>query len=551
LRKAAKRSILRAMALGVFAGSRIAARFFHRVWIAAALGGLVAASSGSAQSPTNPDATLAAATVVVFNQNAPGSEDLARYYAGKRAIPEQNIIGLDAPVTEEISREEYITKISAPLSAELVRRNLWIARGREVSVSRIRYAVLMRGMPLKIRSELPPPAEGEKRDPLRDRDEASVDSEMAALGVPTENRGPLNNPFFRSFSRAVDGGVPPGMLLVTRLDGPDDATVRRMIDDSLQAERRGLWGWSYVDLRGLSSGPYLQGDQWLEGTVQSMRRAGLPVLTDRMEATWPTGFPVREAAVYYGWYAGKADGPFTEEITRFMPGAIAVHIHSFSAASLRNPTAGWASPLLVRGAAATAGNVYEPYLTLTLHLDLFQERLMAGLCLADAAYAATPVLSWMAVVVGDPLYRPYAAWQRININRGGRGNEWQQFRETVVAKNNNWIVAAPYLLALSKILHNPMPALAVGVWQMDRKEYAAAVDNLRAARALTINSWQRTQIDWYLIRAFEGQGKKNEAGQVILDAFREDLPPGEQSLLAREQERLNPRPAGPGAPAPR
>lgn len=485
---------------------------------------------------------LAGATIVVYNTNFPGSENLARFYAEQRGLPPDNLIGLDAPTEEEISREEYDERIAAPLSAELVRRGLWVARGREVSSSRVRYVALMRGMPLKIRTTQGPPAEGETRHPVNDRDESSLDQDLALLGINQPTFGAVNNPYFRSFTRAVDAGLPPGMLLVTRLDGPSDEVVRRMITDSIRAERRGLWGWAYVDLRGLKSGPYFEGDRWLQGAVEAMRRQGIPVITDRVEDTWPSGFPVREAAIYYGWYAGRANGPFIEDTTQFMPGAVTLHIHSFSASTLRNPTAAWVAPLLVRGAAASIGNVYEPYLSLTVNVDVFQERLMAGLSLADAAYAATPVLSWMGIVAGDPLYRPYAVWTEIDLRRRNAGNEYEQFRATVRARNGNMAAAAPFLAALGQNLHNPMPAEAVGIWQLDREDNAGAEKSLREARSLAGQPWQRAQIDWFLIRSFEARGQKEAARQVILEAFREDLPASLQNFLAREQDRLFPRP---------
>jgi uncharacterized protein (TIGR03790 family) len=485
---------------------------------------------------------LAGATIVVYNTNFSESESLARFYAEQRGIPQDNLIGLDCPVEEEISREDYEARIAAPLSAELVRRGFWVARGREVSSSRVRYMALIRGMPLKIRTTLEPPKEGESRHPVNDRDEASVDQELALLGVNQPTFGAVTNPYFRSFTRAVDAGLPPGMLLVCRLDGPSDAVVRRMIRDSIRAERRGLWGWAYVDLRGLTAGPYLEGDKWLQGAVESMRRQGIPVITDRVEETWPTGFPVREAAIYYGWYAGRANGPFIEDTLQFMPGAVTLHIHSFSASTLRNPSAAWVAPLLARGAAASIGNVYEPYLSLTVHVDILQDRLMGGLSLADAAYAATPVLSWMGIVAGDPLYSPYAIWTRIDVNRRDRSNEYEQFRNTVRARNGNMSAAAPFLLALGQNLHNPMPAQAVGIWQFERADTVGAEKSLREARKLANQPWQKVQIDWFLIRVLEARGQKEAARQVILDAFREDLPPSLQALLAREQDRLFPRP---------
>jgi uncharacterized protein (TIGR03790 family) len=81
-----------------------------------------------------------------------------------------------------------------------------------------------------------------------------------------------------------------------------------------------------------------------------------------------------DCALYYGWRTEKAAGPFAQPEFRFSPGAIAVHIHSFSAMTLHDPNANWVAPLLSRGAAASLGNVYEPYLRLTAHRNIFNDR---------------------------------------------------------------------------------------------------------------------------------------------------------------------------------
>lgn len=115
--------------------------------------------------------------------------------------------------------------------------------------------------------------------------------------------------------------------------------------------------------------------------------------------------------MYFGWYSEQPAGPFTRDDFRFRPGAVACHIHSFSATSVRDPQKWWVGPLLNRGADAVLGNVYEPYLALTTHLDVFAARLADGYTLAESAWEATPGLSWMNTVVGDPLYRPGKVWK--------------------------------------------------------------------------------------------------------------------------------------------
>src|SRR5208337_4493143 len=52
----------------------------------------------------NPEAL---ATLVIFNNADPVSVELAGYYAEKRGIPFDHLIGLDCPLTEEISRKDY------------------------------------------------------------------------------------------------------------------------------------------------------------------------------------------------------------------------------------------------------------------------------------------------------------------------------------------------------------------------------------------------------------------------------------------------------------
>jgi hypothetical protein len=112
-------------------------------------------------------------------------------------------------------------------------------------------------------------------------------------------------------------------------------------------------------------------------------------------------------AIYVGWYHDGAIGPWITPPDRFVPGAIAYHLHSFSASTVRSSTSAWVGPLIAHGADATMGMVYEPYLALTPHEDIFVRRMLQGDYFAEAAYASERALSWMLTVVGDPLYRPF------------------------------------------------------------------------------------------------------------------------------------------------
>src|SRR3982751_1549177 len=81
---------------------------------------------------------LAPATIVVFNTDVPESAELAKFYALKRGIARDHLVGLSVSKTEEISRVKYDTMIRDPLRAVFKERNWWSLnepRGGQVSVA--------------------------------------------------------------------------------------------------------------------------------------------------------------------------------------------------------------------------------------------------------------------------------------------------------------------------------------------------------------------------------------------------------------------------------
>lgn len=347
---------------------------------------------------------------VLFNTAVEDSRELARIYAEARGIPAENLVGLAMPAERDISRAAYDSTIRDPLRAQFDQRGWW-RRGYDAGSgltlpvqNRIRVIAIMRGVPLRIRpgpkpEDAPTPAE----DPFAGQDQASVDSELSMFGVegaPLE--GVLQNRYFQS-ERPFAQEPMPFLVLTARIDGPGMAVSQRLIADAVETEKTGLWGMAYVDV----ANKFPQGDEWLEGIIDRNRAAGIPTVIDRFDETLPRNYPMDGAALYYGWYDHQVSGPFLNPRFRFRRGAVAIHIHSFSASQIENPARHWVAPLLAAGAAATVGNVYEPYLHLTHHLDILHDRLLRGFTWVEAAWMSMPCTSWQAVVIGDPLYRPF------------------------------------------------------------------------------------------------------------------------------------------------
>lgn len=362
------------------------------------------------------EAEIAARVIVLANSDDADSVRLARLYAERRAIPFDNIVALKMPLTETISWRQFVTSVHEPLQAELLQRG-WIdgismnvqdevgRRRVVVSGHRIAYLVTCRGVPLRIAHD---PALVREVPPFTSRSElrtnaAAVDAELSLLAW---SGSPINafvpNPFFDTESPLQ---FPSAQVIkVSRLDGPSFEHARSLVESALTAERTGLIGRAYVDL----GGPHPDGDRWLEDVAGQVEALGFDLEVDREGGTFGEGRRADAAVLYFGWYAPQLNGPFALPGYRFAPGAIALHIHSFSAASMRQEQGGgWTGPLVARGVAATFGNVAEPYLQFTHRPDLVLNALARGARLGDAAYEALPYLSWQGIVVGDPLYRPF------------------------------------------------------------------------------------------------------------------------------------------------
>ena len=299
----------------------------------------------------------------------------------------------DMPQTSGQRRAGYARRLNElmllPLAAESVREFLDLARESRGTAMALRISERM------LRRVHP---DWQSR--------ASVDSELCTLFWPDF---PLDRWVINPLNSDVNQPDAPRTLMVCRLDGPGEVVVRRMIDDSLATEAAGLHGRIYLDSRGYGSAhdAYGRYDMDIQALGRSLdEQTTLSVTLERTGELFQPG-DCPDAALYCGWYklAHYVDA------FDFNRGAIAWHIASSEAVSLRKPGSTlWCPSLLADGAAATLGPVEEPYLTAFPLPSRFFGRVLAGQdTLAECYFKTVPSLSWMMTLIGDPLYRPYAA----------------------------------------------------------------------------------------------------------------------------------------------
>ncbi|MGA2180921.1 MAG: TIGR03790 family protein [Verrucomicrobiota bacterium] len=512
--------------------------------------------------------------VVIYNNRMPGSKLVADHYAQMRQVPEAQVYGFDLPITEEMTRAEFADALQFPLASRLVVDKLWrfgsvtnaATNGQPAHVdhpiveSKIRYAVLCYGVPLKIA------ADPNLREPVREnarpellRNEAAVDSELAWLPLVKMNiplSGPLPNWVYGATNMAL---LHPtnGILLVARLDGPSVEIARGLVDKALEAERDGLWGRAYFDARGLDkTNSYYLGDEWILGAAELCRELGFEITVDQNPATFPADFPMSQIAIYCGWYDRNVSGPFALPKVEFMPGAFAYHLDSFSAATIRSTNEYWVGPLLAKGATCTMGCVNEPYLSGTPNVAAFIARLIAcGFTFGEAAWAAQPVLSWQTTVVGDPLYRPFAKEPSVLHAEFARTHnpliEWSYLRIVDLGLVHGAPVAqlAAFLETIPATTNSAvLTEKLAGLYEMQGKP-SSAIETFQRALTRNPSPEQRIRLRLTLAEKLPAQGREADAIENYKQLLKESPDyPGKPSVEAKLAA-LEQKPADTNAPA--
>ncbi len=385
--------------------------------------------------------------LVLANKNTRASVGLARYYMAQRGIPAKNLLELRVTEKESCSREDYEGKV-VPRVRDYLRKN--------DPLGKIRCLVTVFGLPLKI---MPPtmrreekermaglkerrkaltrqlralaPEEKEEWDRLGKESQAlakqihilaksnqrsSFDSELTLVrveGYPLE--GWIPNPYFVGFRKRKLHFGKDRVMMVSRLDGPSEKIVRRIIRDSIQAERHGLKGTAYFDARWPKSDEakvnkmgtgYWFYDRSIQLGAERVQKSGRMkvVVNDKTELFQAGDCP--DAALYCGWYSL---GHYVDAFD-WQPGAVGYHIASSECATLKEKKSRvWCKMMLEDGVSATIGPVYEPYVQAFPVPEVFFGLLVEGrLTLAECYALSLPFLSWQMVLVGDPLYRPFA-----------------------------------------------------------------------------------------------------------------------------------------------
>lgn len=380
--------------------------------VLACAGTLFFAQQAQALSSTN--------VLVLYNADSSDGIEIADYYA--QAHPGVRLLGLSGVSSaEEVDQNHYLDVIRPQVLAGLT--------------SETDVIVTTKGLPLRIKNTAPNPGtyEGWRGEgfgvPILDNwwgKYSSLESELTRIDLidsaemmgdqaaflsppsfPFATDHQASNPYFNS-TQAFDRDNPAaeGMRLAARLDAFTVDDVKGMIDRAQTALN--LPAQQMVIVDDDPDAPAAMVDRMVPLAFDVLEPMGQtfvydPTVADIIDAPLPV-----IGLVSHGSHAA---GPGYIDNLRFelADGAVLHTWESFNAYSFVEGNNKYGQGLLgewiASGGTAALGHVHEPTASAAkvANEDIFWQRLLSGSTLAEAAWAATPQLSFVNTLIGDPL----------------------------------------------------------------------------------------------------------------------------------------------------
>jgi uncharacterized protein (TIGR03790 family) len=335
---------------------------------------------------------------VVVNARSSASQTVGAYYMTHRAIRPTHLVRVDVSVQDEISELDFRSQLLSPIRAAI-----------DSLPVRIDFIVLTTGVPIRIGG----------------RHGYSVDAHLAGMHL---NIPPMvgfdstwitryRNPYFNA--REPFNSDRFGMYLVTRLDCGQLADCLRLVDHADSA--RAVRGPFFLDAMPPKSGDdsYAIMNRMLFAAGARLQRHGFDA---QVESTSTFAAPPAPLIGYASWGSNDAKFDATAyHAVRFLPGALAETFVSTSARTFGPSTGGQSRivDLIAQGVTGVKGYVGEPYTVALANPDILFDHYVRGFTLAESFYAASLMVLWKDIVIGDPLCAPYARADAVPPTRPG------------------------------------------------------------------------------------------------------------------------------------
>ena len=366
---------------------------------------------------------------VVINVQSPASREIAEHYCKLRKVQDRILISVPDSAfnirKESIEYKDYVSKVERKVA-------LYISKNTAIDT-----LVLTKGIPIRIKGH--PYFGVENSKPCLDATVATLGYakpspvEQWSVNDPGFTGTGIVNRFWNAETRWSARRY--GGLLVSRLDGFEVAHAKNLVDHAIYAEQKGPSGTFLLDACpgfgfddnqdppvGLFQRLYQNGsvqrkksiikhatfNKDLRLAAAILKSRGIKRHLDESDVFYNTGQPL---AGYCSWGSNdkKFSAPNYKQLL-FAPGAIGETAVSTSGRTFTRITNGQSliADLVEQGITGIKGYTNEPLLDAIASPSILFDRYTRGWSLIESYLAASRLVGWMDIVIGDPHTAPYA-----------------------------------------------------------------------------------------------------------------------------------------------
>lgn len=356
--------------------------------------------------------------VVVGNANLEESAQLAEAYRQARQIPARQVCLLDLPEADDLSLDEFRTRLLEPLHECL----------GDIE-ERIEAAVLVRGVPLRVTV-----FEGERvstaaalgtwKSELADGTPVlgtAPGSNLDCGGTPcyaARLASPYRSGTFRPGWEKISGGITWRPLLVTMLNGRSWEEAAKLIESGIAGDELGGARGQFLLMEGADTARGAMDFQY-DGVISELQERGF---ADVVREPFDAELAGRTIA---GFVTGSASLGSVIEGNTFAPGALVDNLTSFGALPV-NFTDEQAqvsvSRWIAMGVAGVHGTTDEP-LNNCFPNRSFLVDWVDGYTLAESYFRRMPFTYWRNLVLGDPMAAAYATRPEVHAELASCRND--------------------------------------------------------------------------------------------------------------------------------
>ncbi len=348
--------------------------------------------------------------LLIVNDDSRNSIEIGNFFSQRRNIPAKNIFHIHIDTSqfpqlgETIDSATFKEQVWLPLENYMQANNL---------VDSINYIVTTKGCPLRITTF----DDDDYNDTLDDttfysglasfNDCLALINGSDSIYVLTQKIGDFAySRYFRSQSHFKHNQDTMPYYLTTRLDG---YTVSQIESYIVKAESTAVIGegLTVLDEDPSKTGDYISGNQWMAEAFSEMQPLGFNVLLN-VDSVYITN--QQNVIAYTSW--GSNDNYANDYTANAIPhntylnGSIgetyvSTSARSFNAGTPYDPQsliADW----IAEGISAMKGYTDEPYLIALAEPNILFPLYMSGFNMAESYWAASPLIAWRQVVIGDP-----------------------------------------------------------------------------------------------------------------------------------------------------